>query len=157
MLAYLPDEAATLDLGKQIAQYCPQTQFTIHLEGELGAGKTTLTRGLLRALGHKGNVKSPTYTLVEHYSLSTRPVFHFDLYRLIDPEELDYLGLDDYLSNNSLCLIEWASQGGDYLPKPDLIITLTYHKQSRHIKIEPVSTQARIVYDKLETITVESE
>jgi len=156
MLAYLLDEAATLDLGKQIAQYCPQTQFTIHLEGELGAGKTTLTRGLLRALGHKGNVKSPTYTLVEHYSLSTRSVFHFDLYRLIDPEELDYLGLDDYLSNKSLCIIEWASQGGDYLPKPDLIITLSYHRQSRHVKIEAVSTQAKIVYDQLVTITVDS-
>ena len=122
---YLENETATLPLGKNLARLCPPEQFTIHLEGDLGAGKTTLSRGLLRELGHKGNVKSPTYTLVERYDLANKTVFHFDLYRLSDPEELDYLGLDDYLSNNSLCLIEWAQQGGDYLPKPDLLISLT--------------------------------
>lgn len=157
MLAYLADEAATLDLGKQIAQHCPQEQFTIHLEGELGAGKTTLTRGLLHALGHKGNVKSPTYTLVEHYSLSTRQVFHFDLYRLADPEELDYLGLDDYLSHQSLCIIEWASQGGDYLPKPDLILTLSYQNQSRHVVIDAISDQAKTLSLQLKTTSINSK
>lgn len=127
----LADEAATLNLGADIAQLCPPQQFTIHLEGELGAGKTTLTRGLLHALGHKGNVKSPTYTLVERYDLAQRAVFHFDLYRLAAPEELDYLGLDDYLSHNALCLIEWAKQGGNILPKPDILILLSYHNKGR--------------------------
>ena len=148
MNIFLKDEAETLHLGALIAQYCPQQQFTIHLEGDLGAGKTTLTRGLLRKMGHKGNVKSPTYTLVEHYELSDlsgtrRPVFHFDLYRLSDPEELDYLGLDDYLSQNSLCLIEWASQGESYLPQADLILTLSYEGHARIAQLDAHSPAAK--------------
>jgi tRNA threonylcarbamoyladenosine biosynthesis protein TsaE len=149
MHLHLADEAATLELGQSLAQHCPAQQFTLHLEGDLGAGKTTLTRGLLRALGHQGKVKSPTYTLVEHYSLSSRPVFHFDLYRLTDPEELDYLGLDDYLSNNSLCIIEWASQGGDFLPKPDMMITLSYENQSRHAQIKAISEAGQLMCDEI--------
>ncbi len=132
---FLADESATLELGKQLAQLCPTSQFTLFLEGELGAGKTTLSRGLLRALGHQGNVKSPTYTLVERYDLASRTVFHFDLYRVIDPEELDYLGLDDYFSNQSLCIVEWPSQGSDYLPTADLIIEISYKNHSRNVKI----------------------
>jgi len=132
---YLENENETLKLGKTLAQLCPPDQFTIHLEGDLGAGKTTLSRGLLRQLGHQGNVKSPTYTLVERYDLVNRTVFHFDLYRLTDPEELDYLGMDDYLSNNSLCLIEWAQQGGDFLPSPDLLISLTYQNDGRYVEM----------------------
>lgn len=154
---FLADEAATLELGRQLAQHCPSEQFTIHLEGDLGAGKTTLTRGLLRALGHEGNVKSPTYTLVEHYNLSTRPVFHFDLYRLTDPEELDYLGLDDYLSNNALCIMEWASQGGDYLPKPDLMITLSYHEQARYAKIDAISPEGEQLSKQINFTTIAPE
>ncbi len=156
MRVYLADEAATLELGRQLAQHCPPEQFTIHLEGDLGAGKTTLTRGLLKALGHQGNVKSPTYTLVEHYSLSTRPVFHFDLYRLTDPEELDYLGLDDYLSNNALCILEWASQGGDYLPSPDMTITLSYHKQARYAEIKTFSGQGEQLSKQINVSSIES-
>jgi len=142
MKLFLESESDTLKLGEDIAEHCPPEQFTIHLEGDLGAGKTTLTRGLLLKLGHKGNVKSPTYTLVEQYNLADRPIFHFDLYRLIDPEELDYLGLDDYLSHNSLCIIEWASQGGDFLPKPDLIITLNYEFHSRNVELTALSPRA---------------
>jgi len=137
-------------LGEQIAQHCPSQQFTIHLEGDLGAGKTTLTRGLLHNLGHNGNVKSPTYTLVEHYSLNDRSIFHFDLYRLTDPEELDYLGLDDYLSNNSLCIIEWASQGESFLPKPDLIITLSYIEHSRNAELTALSPHAKTLCDMIQ-------
>jgi len=150
MKLHLKKESDTLKLGEHIAQHCPSQHFTIHLEGDLGAGKTTLTRGLLHQLGHQGNVKSPTYTLVEQYRLSDRSVFHFDLYRLTDPEELDYLGLDDYLSNNSLCIIEWASQGGSFLPKPDLIISLSYHNHSRNAELTPLSTQARAICDSIQ-------
>ncbi len=150
MKLYLETESDTLKLGEHIAQHCPSKQFTIHLEGDLGAGKTTLTRGLLRKLGHKGHVKSPTYTLVEQYTFKDRSVFHFDLYRLTDPEELDYLGLDDYLSHNSLCIIEWASQGGDFLPKPDLIITLSYNNHSRNAELSALSPPAKLLCDMIQ-------
>lgn len=146
---YLENETETLQLGKKLAQLCPSKQFTIHLEGDLGAGKTTLSRGLLRELGHQGNVKSPTYTLVERYDLVNRSVFHFDLYRLTDPEELDYLGMDDYLSNNSLCLIEWAQQGGDFLPTPDLLISLTYQNDGRHVVLLPYTKAGKELLDDL--------
>ena len=143
MLLTLNDEPATLLLGKKISEHCPNSAFTIHLEGELGAGKTTLTRGLLTALGHTGHVKSPTYTLVEQYLLAGRTIYHFDLYRLADPEELEYIGLDDYLGNNALCLIEWPAQGGNYLPPPDLIISLKYQKLGRKVTLTPISNAAK--------------
>ncbi|PHS24332.1 MAG: tRNA (adenosine(37)-N6)-threonylcarbamoyltransferase complex ATPase subunit type 1 TsaE [Methylophaga sp.] len=146
---YLADEAATLNLGARIAKLCPPQQFTIHLEGELGAGKTTLCRGLLRELGHQGNVKSPTYTLVEQYDFSDRSVFHFDLYRLVDPEELDYIGLDDYMNSNSLCLIEWPQQGGNYLPRPDIIIKLQYDESCRQASILSCSDAGTLLSAKL--------
>ena len=149
MNCFLADEAATLDLGKSIALLCPKQHFTIHLEGDLGAGKTTFSRGFLRALGHQGNVKSPTYTLVEQYNIAQRTVFHFDLYRLIDPEELDYLGLDDYFTDTSLCLIEWATQGGELLPSADLLLTFRYQDQGREVQIEALSTQSDNLIKKL--------
>lgn len=142
MQIHLADEAATLELGQYIAKLCPPQLFVIHLEGELGAGKTTFSRGFLRALGHKGNVKSPTYTLVERYDVMDRTVFHFDLYRLSDPEELDYLGLDDYFNHNAICLLEWAKQGGDLLPQPDLVITFTYQQHVRSADILALSPAA---------------
>ena len=147
---YLTDEAATLALGARIAISCPKQQFTIHLEGELGAGKTTLCRGLLRELGHQGKVKSPTYTLVEQYNLASRSVFHFDLYRLVDPEELDYIGLDDYMNSDSLCLIEWPQQGGNYLPSPDIIIKLQYDENGRQMKVAACSDAGKILCTKLD-------
>tara|TARA_R110002050_G_scaffold268113_1_gene410004 strand:+ start:57846 stop:58301 length:456 start_codon:yes stop_codon:yes gene_type:complete len=139
MQIHLNNETATLELGQHIAKQCPSHHFVIHLEGDLGAGKTTFSRGFLRALGHQGNVKSPTYTLVERYDVAGRVVFHFDLYRLSDPEELDYLGLDDYFSDNALCLLEWAKQGGELLPKPDLLITFTYHQHARNADLLALS------------------
>lgn len=142
---FLADEQATLALGKQLAQLCPPAQFTIFLEGELGAGKTTFSRGLLQALGHKGNVKSPTYTLVERYDLTARTVFHFDLYRVVDPQELDYLGLDDYFDGNAICLVEWATLGGEYLPHPDLIINISYVDHARTATLTPHTPLAEAI------------
>lgn len=150
LLIHLADPSATLQLGANIAQACPPQQFTVHLEGELGAGKTTLCRGLLQELGHIGKVKSPTYTLVEQYDVTDRSVFHFDLYRLTDPEELDYIGLDDYMSSDSLCLIEWPQQGGNYLPNPDIIIKLQYDENSRQADILACSDAGKALCAKLD-------
>ncbi len=139
----LADEAASINLGQQFANVIPNQQFVIHLQGDLGAGKTTFSRGFIQALGHEGHVKSPTYTLVEHYQLNDRDIFHFDLYRLTDPEELDYLGLDDYFSGNAICLIEWPQKAANYLPQPDLLIKLSYQKTGRMIEVTAYSETAK--------------
>lgn len=179
--ALLSDEAATLALGQRVAQLLPPVlqalegrALCINLEGDLGAGKTTLTRGLLRSLGFAGTVKSPTYTLVESYQLSySAPngatdsvplpeqaedwsqgerelfarelpalnalgkieIYHFDLYRLQDPEELELMGIRDYFAQQALCLIEWPDRGQGILPEPDIVITLEHLDEGRRLTI----------------------
>jgi tRNA threonylcarbamoyladenosine biosynthesis protein TsaE len=121
-------------LGAALWQALPE-KCLLFLYGELGAGKTTLVRGLLRAAGHQGAVKSPTYTLVEEYEVNGRRLFHFDLYRLKDPEELEWMGMDDYLNQNALCCIEWPQMGAGFLPIADLEVRLNYFQQQRTAEI----------------------
>lgn len=126
----LHDESASQQLAAQLAQQCRQG--VVHLVGDLGAGKTTLTRYWLQALGHQGNVKSPTYTLIEPYEIAGQPIYHFDLYRLNDPYELELMGIRDYLEQpNALLLIEWPSQGEPIVPAADIQIQLTVHGEQR--------------------------
>lgn len=126
----LKNLADTEWLGGLLWKTLPEKSL-IFLNGELGAGKTALVRGVLRATGYNGAVKSPTFALVEEYELAKRKILHFDLYRLVDPEELEWIGIRDYLAQTSLCFIEWPRLGQDFLPKPDLEITLTIAGQSR--------------------------
>jgi tRNA threonylcarbamoyladenosine biosynthesis protein TsaE len=133
---YLADEDAMVTLGNRIAQVT-EGHGIIFLDGDLGAGKTTLSRGIIRGLGHVGAVKSPTFTLVEPYEIGDIRAFHFDLYRLVDPEELEFLGIRDYLEDDALCLIEWPQKGAGFLPKPDLTITISPHDSGRSLNLSP--------------------
>ncbi|MGF0242204.1 tRNA (adenosine(37)-N6)-threonylcarbamoyltransferase complex ATPase subunit type 1 TsaE [Rhodococcus sp. IEGM1300] len=133
---YLADEEAMTAFGERIAK-TTKGHGLIFLEGDLGAGKTTLSRGIIRGLGHVGAVKSPTFTLVEPYEIGDIRAFHFDLYRLVDPEELEYLGIRDYFDDDALCLIEWPQKGAGFLPKPDLTITISPQDSGRTLKILP--------------------
>jgi tRNA threonylcarbamoyladenosine biosynthesis protein TsaE len=131
----LADEAATLALGGKLSAVL-QGGLTIWLLGNLGAGKTTLVRGLLRGLGYAGKVKSPTYTLVEPYVISGLYLYHFDLYRFADPEEWDAAGFRDYFNAQSVCLVEWPQQAGGLLPVADLEISLELHGDGRTARLQ---------------------
>ena len=134
---FLPDADATEGWGAALAQ-CPiwQDLRQIHLLGGLGAGKTTLVRGLLHALGYRGTVRSPTYTLMEPYPLAQRHILHFDLYRLMDPEELEFLGAREMSDAQTLWLVEWPERGAGWLPRPDVRLILTDWDAGRNLELE---------------------
>ncbi len=127
-------------LGARLAQ-CVHVPVMIFLRGPLGAGKTTLVRGFVRACGHQGSVKSPTYTLVESYSGRGRDIHHFDLYRLADAEELEYMGIRDYLSGGAVCLVEWPERGAGVLPGADLELDLAYAGAEREVAVMAMSPE----------------
>ncbi len=180
------NEEAMLDLGKKLANLSYKG-LIIYLDGDLGTGKTTLVRGFLRAMGHQGAVKSPTFTIVEPYLLDYDKLFnynvlddnlklntykekqqnlrlpglkeaalkepglkiyHFDLYRLEDPEELEYIGIRDYLDGRAIALIEWPEKGYGILPEADLVIKINHHKQQRQVELIPQSDSAQVLVSK---------
>ena len=127
----LRSQDALEDFAAQLARHAV-AGLVVFLRGSLGAGKTTFARGFLRGLGYDGVVKSPTYTLVEPYSFgSGLACYHFDLYRLADPEELEFTGARDYFNNASICLIEWPERAAGFLPEPDIDCALEHHPQGR--------------------------
>ncbi len=136
--AELADPAATAAAGQRLAGLLStpsDRRFVIFLRGDLGAGKTTFSRGFLASMGHQGRVPSPTYTLIEPYELSPRPVYHMDLYRLQDGAELEFLGLED-LPGNAVFLIEWPERAETELGDPDLLLELSIPDQGRGLKLQ---------------------
>ena len=136
---YIPDEFSMLRFGKKLAETLLVQQskkaVIVYLNGDLGAGKTTLTRGMLQGIGHQGNVKSPTYTLVEEYNIAGKMIYHFDLYRLADPEELEFMGIRDYFNTDCICLIEWSEKGQGILPEADFLVNIDYYDDARNIEL----------------------
>ena len=129
----LPDEAATLDWGSEFAMTL--TNELVFLRGALGSGKTTLVRGILRAMGESGVVKSPTYTLIEPYELKGRYVYHFDFYRIDDSAELAFIGVDDLMEGGALKLVEWPERALDRLPAPDIELKLAIMGHERLLEV----------------------
>jgi tRNA threonylcarbamoyladenosine biosynthesis protein TsaE len=145
----VPDSAAMEALGAQLAQVL--LAGIIYLKGDLGAGKTTLVRGLLRGLGYTGRVRSPTYTLIEPYSFDSWAVYHLDLYRLSDARDLEDLGLRDLLSEKALLLVEWPERGSGILPDADLLITIGHLRAGREVSLEAVTAKGQQLLGTLQS------
>jgi tRNA threonylcarbamoyladenosine biosynthesis protein TsaE len=142
-----------VELGAYLGEACQQHQVVVFLEGDLGMGKTTLSRGVLQSFGHHGVVKSPTYTLVEPYQFEAASVYHFDLYRLGDPEELEYMGIRDYFSEpNSVCLVEWAEKGQMFLPVADIVVRINLIKGGRDVLVTAGTAAGKSIVNRLHTI-----
>jgi len=138
----LPDEAATQSVGEKLAPAL-KPGMVVFLEGDLGVGKTTLSRALIRALGHAGPVKSPTYSLVEVYVISSLYLYHFDFYRFESPEEFLDAGFDEYFNDASVCLVEWPDKGHGALPAADLVIRLAAEGDGRSFAAVGVSASGQ--------------
>jgi tRNA threonylcarbamoyladenosine biosynthesis protein TsaE len=135
MERYLESVEATEQFGAALWRVLP-AKCLVFLHGDLGAGKTTLVRGFLQAAGHAGAVKSPTYTLVEEYQIRGRKIYHFDLYRLADPEELEWIGIGDFLDEEAVSIIEWPEMGDGMLPAADVSIRLRVQDTGRLISVD---------------------
>lgn len=144
---FLADEAATDALGRALAAAQPP-QAVVHLHGDLGAGKSTLARAWLRALGVTGPVRSPTYTLVEPYPLEHGLALHLDLYRIAAAGELEFLGLQDHAA--TLWLVEWPERGGDALPPADLHVFLSIEGQGRRLSLQPGTAAGQVWLERLQ-------
>ncbi|EHJ91273.1 tRNA (adenosine(37)-N6)-threonylcarbamoyltransferase complex ATPase subunit type 1 TsaE [Vreelandella boliviensis] len=150
MQVQLDNEEAQVAFGEALGKVL-QGRGLVYLEGELGAGKTTLTRGILRAYGHQGAVKSPTYTLVEPYELGSQRIYHLDLYRLAEPEELEFIGGRDVLADDALSIVEWPSRGEGWLPAPDLRLILEVADAGRLVSLAAGSVQGERILALLQS------
>jgi tRNA threonylcarbamoyladenosine biosynthesis protein TsaE len=146
---WLSGSESQLAFGARLAAALP-SRLILYLEGDLGTGKTTLARGILSGLGHRGAARSPTYTLLEPYDLGARQVNHLDLYRLGDPEELEYLGLRDLLAEDAVWMVEWPERGLGVLPPPDLTILIEYAPNGRCLRLCAATPSGRAVIDALD-------
>jgi len=146
---FLADEEATIKCAAHLSQ-CVKSNAIIFLQGTLGAGKTTFSRGFLRGLGYNGPVKSPSYTLVEPYEFPDFTVYHFDFYRLNSPKELEFIGIQDYLNPHAISLIEWPEKGEGFLPKPDLCCYLASHEGGRQLRIETHSEKGNTILQRFQ-------
>ena len=142
------DAAAMESLGAQLAQ--SRAAGIIYLQGDLGAGKTTLARGFLQALGHTGRVRSPTYTLIEPYPFDFGMIYHLDLYRLSDARELEDLGLRDLLEEQALLLVEWPERGAGVLPAADLLISIEHRDVGRRVTLDAATEAGQHLVSKLQ-------
>ncbi len=145
-------ETAMEALGGALAKAC-RGGVRIYLQGELGAGKTTLVRGFMRALGHEGAVKSPTYTVVEPYEIDGRAIYHLDLYRLAEPEELEWIGLRDLLAETALVLVEWPQQGQGVLPPADILVQIHYQGEGRQLALAAQTARGRVILAELSPVS----
>ena len=145
---FLADEAATIAFGQRLAKAI-NSKGLLTLSGNLGSGKTTLSRGLIQSYGHSGGVKSPTYTLVEPYEIGEKRIYHFDLYRMEDPEELEFIGLWDYLTQEALIIIEWPEKAFGVLPPADLAIQLEPQEKGRKITLSANTLAGETMLKKL--------
>lgn len=144
----LPSELDTDALGNDIASLI-RDGIIIYLVGDLGAGKTRLAQGIIHGLGFSGHVKSPTYTLVESYRVNDSAIFHFDLYRLMDPMELEFMGIQDYFDYDNIILIEWPDKGAGMIEQADVRIHLDYAEQSRKVLLTSETERGAAVINKL--------
>ena len=144
----LDDETQMVGFGQALG-HAARPQATVFLQGDLGMGKTTMCRGVVQSFGHQGVVKSPTYTLVEPYRFDAGRVYHFDLYRLADPEELEYLGIRDYFDTEALRLIEWPERGEGVLPQPDLQVEIELAGTGRRVVVKACSVRGKKIIEAL--------
>lgn len=148
MTRFLDAESATLALGRALARAL-HPGLKIYLRGNLGAGKTTLVRGILRGLGYAEKVKSPTYTLVELYEVSSLYLYHFDFYRFADSAEWEDAGFREYFGAESVCVVEWPEKAGDLLPAPDLSVTLETEQEGRRIEVAATTENGRKCLERM--------
>ena len=150
---FLPDEASTTQFGQQLAQALSnETRAHIYLKGQLGAGKTCLVRGFISALGYEGKVKSPSYSLIEPYLIHGRHVYHFDFYRINDPQELELIGINEYFAENAICVVEWPELAEKLLPRADLVISLNLSQSGRQMCIEAQNPRGKVWLQRLSQV-----